>query len=86
MKKLMIALVAVAMSFCAQAASINWSFSWATDASGADVAAGSKAYLMAVSAMSLEDATAAMNAGTFDASKALDVGVINVNSAKGAYV
>ena len=86
MKKLMIALVAVAMGFCAQAASINWSFSWATDASGADVAAGSKAYLMAVSAMSLEDATAAMNAGTFDASKALDVGTIAVNSAKGAYV
>ena len=78
MKKLMIALVAVALGFCAQAASIKWSFSWATDANGNDVADGSKAYLMAVSAMSLEDATAAMNAGTFDESKALDVATITV--------
>jgi hypothetical protein len=86
MKKLMIALVAVAMGFCAQAASINWFFSWATDASGADVTAGSKAYLMAVSAMSVADASAAFDAGTFDTSTALDVGTIAVNSAKGAYV
>ena len=45
-----------------------------------------QAYLMAVSAMSVADATAAFDAGTFDASKALDIGTIAVNAAKGAYV
>ena len=78
MKKLMIALVAVAMGLCAQAASINWAFSWATDASGNDVADGSQAYLMAVSTMSIADATAALDAFTFDTSTAIDIATIAV--------
>ena len=86
MKKLMIALVAVAMGFCAQAASINWSFSWATDASGMDLADGTKAYLMAASALTVADATAALDAGTFDMSKAIDVGLTSTAGGNGAEV
>ena len=86
MKKVMIALVAVAMGFCAQAASINWSFSWATDASGLDLADGTKAYLMAASVMTVADATTALDAGTFDVSKALDVGLTSTAGGNGAEV
>ena len=84
MKKLMIALVAVAMGFCEQAASINWSFSWATDASGADLADGTKVYLMAASAMSVADATTALDAYSFDVSKAIDVGLTSTAGGNGA--
>ena len=84
MKKLMIALVAVAMGLCAQAASISWSFSWATDASGLDLADGTTAYLMAASTMSVADATAALDAFAFDASKAIDVGTTSSVGGNGA--
>ena len=84
MKKLMIALVAVAMGLCAQAASINWSFSWATDASGLDLADGTTAYLMAASTMSVADATAALDGFTFDVTKAVDVGATSTAGGNGA--
>lgn len=84
MKKLMIALVAVGFGLCAQAASINWSFSWATDASGADLPDGTTAYLMAVSSMSVADATSALTAFTFDTNKALDTGLTSTAGGNGA--
>ena len=84
MKKLMIALVAVAFGLCAQAATINWGFTWATDASGLDLADGTQVYLMAASAMSVADATTALDAYSFDVSKAIDVGLTSTAGGSGA--
>ena len=70
MKKLMIAFAAVAMAACAQAATIEWSLSWAVDSKGIDLADSTPAYLVAVSAYSVEQATADLKAGNFNTSKA----------------
>ena len=67
-----------------QAASINWSFSWATDADGNNLTSGTT-YLMNVATMSTSDAEAALTAKTFDTTKALATSDIVTDAAKGAH-
>ena len=86
MKKMVIMAAAALVGLVVNAASINWSFSWATDANGNDLAAGSAAYLVSVSDYSRDDAAAAMAAGTFDTTKVVDTASVKVDADNGAYV
>ena len=84
MKKLIVAACAAMIGLATQAASINWSFSWATDADGNDLTSGT-AYLMNVATMSVSDAEAALTAKTFDATKALATSSITTDASDGAH-
>ena len=84
MKKLIVIACAAVFGLAAQAASVNWSFSWATDASGNDLSSGT-AYLMNVATMSVADAQTALTARTFDATKAIDTSSITFNDSDGAH-
>ena len=86
MKKMVIMACAALVGLAVNAASINWSFSWATDANGNDIAAGSTAYLVSVADYAQADAAAALDAGTFDTSKVVDTATVAVNDAMGANV
>lgn len=68
---------AAVFGFAVQAATVNWSFSWATDADGNDLSGGT-AYLMNVATMTVAAADTALTAKTFDTSKALDSGAIAI--------
>ena len=85
MKKMVI-MAAALVGLAVNAASINWSFSWATDANGDNIAAGSAAYLVSVADYSQADAAAALDAGTFDTSKVVDTASIKVDDDSGAHV
>lgn len=84
MKKLIVLACAAIFGLAVQAATVDWSFSWATDADGNDLTSGT-AYLMNVATMSVEAAQAALTAKTFDATKALDTSNITTDAAKGAH-
>ena len=84
MKKLIVIMCAAVFGLATQAASVAWSFSWATDASGNDLSSGT-AYLMNVATMTTEAADAALTAKTFDTSKALATSAITVNEDDGAH-
>ena len=84
MKKLIVTMCAVIFGLAAQASSVNWSFSWATDADGNDLTSGT-AYLMNVATMTVAAAQEALSAKTFDATKAIDTSAITTDSAKGAH-
>ena len=84
MKKLIVAMCAAIVGLATQAASVNWSFSWATDADGNDLTTGT-AYLMNVATMSTSAAEAALTAKTFDVSKALATSSITYNDSDGAH-
>ena len=84
MKKLIVVMCAAMFGLVAQASSVNWSFSWATDADGNDLD-GATAYLMNVATMSVADAQTALTAKTFDATKALDSATTS-NTGNGAEV
>ena len=86
MKKMVIMAYAALVGLAVNAASINWSFSWATDANGDDIAAGSTAYLVSVADYSQADAAAALDAGTFDTSKVTDTAAVSVDEDSGAHV
>ena len=86
MKKIISVMCVVLAALTVNAASINWSFAWATDANGDDVAAGSAAYLVDAATYSVSAAAAALDAGTFDVSKVLDTASVKVNGSNGAYV
>ena len=84
MKKLIVIMCAAVFGLATQAASVNWSFTWATDASGNDLSGGT-AYLMNVATMTTDAADAALTAKTFDTSKALASSAITTDSSKGAH-
>ena len=84
MKKLIVATCAAMIGLATQAATINWSFTWATDADGNDLTSGT-AYLMNVATMSTSAAEAALTAKTFDATKALDSVAITTDASDGAH-
>ena len=84
MKKLIVATCAAMIGLATQAASVNWSFSWATDADGNDLTSGT-AYLMNVATMSTSAAEAALTAKTFDATKAIDSVAITTDASDGAH-
>ena len=84
MKKLIVAMCVVAFGLAAQAATVNWSFSWATDADGNDLTSGT-AYLMNVATMSVSAAQTALTAKTFDATKAIDTTGITYNDSDGGH-
>ncbi len=72
MKKLMILACAMAMAVAAQASSVKWSFTYATDSAGADLADNTPVYLVAVSGYAVDAAVADLSAGTFDTAKVVD--------------
>ena len=84
MKKLIVMMCAAAIGLAAQAASVSWSFSWATDASGNDLTSRT-AYLMNVATMTVADAQTQLTAKTFDATKALATSSITYNDSDGAH-
>ena len=84
MKKLIVATCAAMIGLATQAATINWSFTWATDADGNDLTSGT-AYLMNVATMSTSAAEAALTAKTFDATKALASSSITTDASDGAH-
>lgn len=84
MKKLIVVMCAAMFGLATQASTVNWSFSWATDASGNDLSGGT-AYLMNVATMTTEAADAALTAKTFDTSKALASSDITTDASKGAH-
>ena len=84
MKKLIVIMCAAVFGLATQAASVAWSFSWATDASGNDLSSGT-AYLMNVATMTTEAADAALTAKTFDTSKALATSAVTFNDSDGGH-
>ena len=84
MKKLIVMMFGAAIGLAAQAATVNWAFTWATDANGNDLDKAT-AYLMNVDTMTVAAAQSALTAKTFDASKALDSATTS-NSGNGAEV
>ena len=84
MKKLIVAMCAAVFGLATQAGTVNWSFSWATDASGNDITSGT-AYLMAESAMTTSAADTALTAKTFDTSKAVATSTITYNDSDGGH-
>ena len=84
MKKLIAAACAAMIGLATQAATISWSFTWATDADGNDLTSGT-AYLMNVATMSTSAAEAALTAKTFDATKALASSSITTDASDGAH-
>ena len=84
MKKLIVAMCVAMIGLATQAATINWSFTWATDADGNDLTSGT-AYLMNVATMSTSAAEAALTAKTFDATKALASSSITTDASDGAH-
>ncbi len=86
MKKLIVVMCAAVFGFAVQASTVNWSFSWATDADGNDLPDGATAYLMNEATMTVADADAALTAKTFDTSKALDTATTSTAGGNGAEV
>ena len=84
MKKLIVIMCAAVFGLATQAASVNWSFTWATDASGNDLSGGT-AYLMNVATMTTDAADAALTAKTFDTSKAIGTSAVTFNDSDGAH-
>ena len=84
MKKLIVVMCAAVFGLATQAATISWSFSWATDANGNDLSGGT-AYLMNVATMTTAAADAALTAKTFDTSKAIATSAITTDDSKGAH-
>ena len=84
MKKLIGVACAAMIGLATQAATINWSFTWATDADGNDLTSGT-AYLMNVATMSTSAAEAALTAKTFDATKAVATSAVTFNDSDGGH-